>query len=344
MKKRWEATRLNVLGLILCNLHDGALPQLTATRTAGAVPFGGRYRMIDFPLSALVHAGAARVDVIAHRNYGSLIAHIGSGKEWDMARHEGGIRILPPYSACDLSGKEQYRNRTETLRSARVYLENAGEETVICCECEGAFATDLSALAAAHRASGAALTLCADHGMLFAADRGALCSLIERAEADGSFEEQLQKGRSDGTVNVYAPDERFFAVRSFAEYYTLHMMLAHDRAVFAQIFGVRERPILTKEMDSVPTRYGAAAHVSGSLIADGCVIEGRVIGSVVARGVHVERGCEVRDAVLLDACRLRAGARVSCGVVGKNAVLGEKTTLCGHPAMPFFVEEGRVLC
>ena len=84
------------LGIIFSNMHDDLLGELTAKRTTGSVPFGGRYRFIDFTLSNMVNAGISDVGVIAKTSYQSLLDHLGSGKDWDLARRSGGIKILPP--------------------------------------------------------------------------------------------------------------------------------------------------------------------------------------------------------------------------------------------------------
>jgi len=114
---------MSVAGLILSNLHDTELSPLTGKRTTGAVPFGGRYRLIDFPLSAMVGTGITRIYVVAHHNYQSLMEHIGSGKDWDLARHNGGIHILPPYNAAYANPAESYESRMRTLVSVRGMVE-----------------------------------------------------------------------------------------------------------------------------------------------------------------------------------------------------------------------------
>ena len=88
---------MTVAGLIFSNIHDASLSELTARRTMASVPFGCRYRLIDFPLSNMVNSGITKIGIIAHNNYQSLLDHIGTGKDWDLARRSGGIKILPPF-------------------------------------------------------------------------------------------------------------------------------------------------------------------------------------------------------------------------------------------------------
>ena len=88
---------MTAVGLIFSNIHDNNIPELTKQRTLGSVPYGGRYRLIDFALSSKVNSGISKIGVVTHNNYQSLLDHLGNGKDWDLARREGGIKILPPY-------------------------------------------------------------------------------------------------------------------------------------------------------------------------------------------------------------------------------------------------------
>ena len=108
---------MTAAGLIFSNIHDECLPELTRLRTMASVPFGGRYRLIDFPLSNMVNSGISKVGIITHYNYQSLLDHIGTGKDWDLARRSGGIKILPPFiTAYDAKATNSlYTTRLEAL-------------------------------------------------------------------------------------------------------------------------------------------------------------------------------------------------------------------------------------
>ena len=88
---------MSVSGIIFANLHDQYIPQLTTTRTLASVPFACRYRLIDFALSNFANSGISDVNVITQTNYHSLMDHLGSGKDWDLARRVGGLKLLPPF-------------------------------------------------------------------------------------------------------------------------------------------------------------------------------------------------------------------------------------------------------
>ena len=108
---------MSVTGIIFSNLHDNDISELTRVRTLASVPFGCRYRLIDFPLSNMVNSGITKVGIIAHNNYQSLMDHIGTGKDWDLARRSGGIKILPPFIRAghrlgsDILGYESHRRQ-----------------------------------------------------------------------------------------------------------------------------------------------------------------------------------------------------------------------------------------
>ena len=116
------AGKTKVLGMIFANMHDISVVELTKERTMGSVLIGGRYRMIDVPLSNMVNSGIGEVGVITKSNYQSLLDHLGSGREWDLARKQGGLHLLPPFGHVD-SG--MYRGRLEALYGFINFVKNS---------------------------------------------------------------------------------------------------------------------------------------------------------------------------------------------------------------------------
>ena len=103
-----------VLGIIFPNMHDEFIRELTELRTTASVPFGGRYRLIDFTLSEMVAAGVEDVAMVVKRNYVSLMDHLGSGKEFDLARKRGGLKIFPPFAEA---WTESYKGKIQALNN-----------------------------------------------------------------------------------------------------------------------------------------------------------------------------------------------------------------------------------
>ena len=158
----------NVLGIIYSNAYDSALHELTNLRTMGSVPFGGRYRLIDFPLSSMVNCGISKVGVITKSNYRSLMDHLGTGKPWDLSRKREGMYILPPFSSFNSGGV--YRNRIEALHGSLNFISRSNEEYLIMCDCNVVCMPDYQQLLDAHTRTSADITIAYMHGRAPALD------------------------------------------------------------------------------------------------------------------------------------------------------------------------------
>jgi glucose-1-phosphate adenylyltransferase len=121
------------------------------------------------------------------------------------------------------------------------------------------------------------------------------------------------------------------------------MLIAGNAAVREELLENRERPLFTKVRSLPPVRYGAGAEVESSLIADGCVVEGTVKNSVLFCGVHIGKGAIVENSIIMENCHLAERARIGSTILDKNVSLGTGVTLHGHPQLPFFVEEGKII-
>jgi glucose-1-phosphate adenylyltransferase len=152
----------NVLGIVFSNMKDDTIRELTEMRTMGSVPFGGRYRLIDFPLSNMTHSGISRVGVVTKSNYRSLMDHVGSGKAWGLSRKHTGLVFLPPYG----SGNAIYQNRIGALSGIREYLEHNHEEFVFMTDCDTVVNMDIQKVVDAHLGKGADITIVCKHDML----------------------------------------------------------------------------------------------------------------------------------------------------------------------------------
>lgn len=149
-----------IVGIIFSNIHDQNVSELTRTRTMASVPFGCRYRLIDFTLSNLVNTGITHVGVVTHYNYQSLMDHIGTGKDWDLARSSGGIKILPPYITAFANAQNSlYNTRLEALKSMIEFVSCCTEEYVLLSDCDVICNIDLSKMINEHIATGADITM-----------------------------------------------------------------------------------------------------------------------------------------------------------------------------------------
>ena len=148
---------MSAVGVIFSNIHDDNVPELSHQRTMGSLPYGGRYRLIDFALSNLVNSGVTTVGIITKNNYQSLMDHLGSGKDWDLARKTGGLVLLPPFGAIDNGGL--YRSRLEALKGITGFLARRNEDYVIHCDCDGVYHMDFTKVIDYHEAKQADITL-----------------------------------------------------------------------------------------------------------------------------------------------------------------------------------------
>ena len=147
-------------GIIFSNLHDKNVALLTRRRAMASVPFACRYRLIDFALSNMVNSGITSVNVITHYNYQSLLGHIGSGKDWDLARRSGGIKILSPYmTAFSSDGNPPCNTRLEALKSVNYQLSRLTGDYVVLSDCDVICNIDLNDMINDHISSGADITV-----------------------------------------------------------------------------------------------------------------------------------------------------------------------------------------
>ena len=364
----------NVLGLIYSNAYDSALPELTALRTMGSVPFGGRYRLIDFVLSNMVNCGISKVGVATKANYQSLMDHIGSGKPWDLARKHGGLYILPPFSNKESGG---VANRIEVLQGSMDFLFHSKEEYIILSDCNVVCNLDFEAMIERHIATGADITAAYKRGvkpalsglMSFAFDADERVTEISVGEPTGDtecyslniflmrkalLERMVQEAaallldnferdifhRNVRNLKICGFEETGFVrtISDLASYYSVNLELL-DKENRRKLF-TPARPIFTKLRDDMPTIYGLGSDVGNSLIADGCTIEGTVENSVIFRGVHVGKGAVVRNSILMQGSMVSENATVQCVVMDKNCVLKPGKTLCGDPSFPIYIGKG----
>lgn len=146
----------DALGIIFPNSYDSFVPELVSDRTMASIPFGSRYRMVDFVLSSMVNCGMDNVSLIVRKNYHSLMDHLGSGREWDLARKNRGLNIVPPFAKKSVS---VYNGRVEALASILEFLKSQKEKYVILSDANIVMNFDFGALIEAHIERGADVTL-----------------------------------------------------------------------------------------------------------------------------------------------------------------------------------------
>lgn len=366
----------NVLGLVFANMHDTTLGDMTKNRTMGSVMFGGRYRLIDFPLSNMVNSGISEVGVITKSNYQSLLDHLGSAREWDLARKKGGLYILPPFGNVEST---LYRGRIEALYGAMSFIKHSRAKYVILSDCDVVTNIDYKPIVAAHIESGADITAVAHTGVyssddiktstvfnvdadknvtsvLINPDISGTCTtslnvfvmsmdfLIETvndamARGNVSFERNiLQEKCRELKIKIYEYDNYFSKLNSPESYFKSNMALLEPEN--ARKLFVPKRSIYTKVSDNAPVKYDLDSKVSNSFIADGCIIEGEVENSVLFRGVKVGKGAKVKNCILMQGTVVGDNAELNYLITDKNVSICENHILTSSPQYPMYVGKG----
>lgn len=366
----------NVLGLVFANMHDTTLGDMTKNRTMGSVMFGGRYRLIDFPLSNMVNSGISEVGVITKSNYQSLLDHLGSAREWDLARKKGGLYILPPFGNVEST---LYRGRIEALYGAMSFIKHSRAKYVILSDCDVVTNIDYKPIVAAHIESGADITAVAHTGVyssddiktstvfnvdadknvtsvLINPDISGTCTtslnvfvmsmdfLIETvndamARGNVSFERNiLQEKCRELKIKIYEYDNYFSKLNSPESYFKSNMALLEPEN--ARKLFVPKRSIYTKVSDNAPVKYDLDSKVSNSLIADGCIIEGELENSVLFRGVKVGKGAKVKNCILMQGTVVGDNAELNYLITDKNVSICENHILTSSPQYPMYVGKG----
>ena len=362
----------NVLGLIFASMHDSYVSELTKQRTMGSIPFGGRYRLIDFPLSNMVNSSVSEVGVITKSNYGSLLDHLGSGRDWDLSRKKGGLHLLPPYSQTG----GIYKGRLDALSNVWSFVEHSTAKYVIMANCDVVTTIDFNPVLNQHMESGADITLIYSKGYydseknscatilefdennhlkdvlvdpqisgecnmwleMFIISRDFLKKIVFEAASrnQSSFTREILQGRKDEyKIMGYEHKGIFTRIDSVQSYYNANQMLLETEKRNALF--VKNMPIYTKIGDNGPVKYGLDSSIKNSLIADGCVIEGTVENSILFRGVKVGKGTVVKNCVLLQGTKVGSNCSISYVITDKNVEVSNDKVLTGSETYPLYI-------
>ncbi len=370
----------SVMGIIFPNTYDNLVPQLVTERAMAAIPFAGRYRLIDFMLSNMTNAGVGNVSLVTRNNYHSLMDHLGSGREWDLARKHGGLNIIPPFAERTVT--KIYDGRMEALASILRFLDVQKEKYVIITDCFQALNIDFKPFIRAHIDSGADVTAMYQVALIpdgakngnytltldengrvteflnndYRAGKQNLCMniyILEREHLISMIKEAMVRGLLYFERDMLAPNLRTLRVQGYRydgyvariadlkSFFDENMRLLEDKNLDA-LFD-KSRPVYTKIRDDNPTRYVAGARVNNSMIADGCTIEGTVENSVLFRGVHVEKGAVVRNCVLLQDTVVEVNANVEYVVTDKDVQISAGKKLSGSDTFPVYVAKAHTV-
>ena len=369
---------MNVMGIIFAN--DATTGVLTEKRTMASLPFGGRYRQVDFALSNLAAAGVRHVGIISRHSYQSLMNHVGSGEEWGLELGEGGLEYLTPFAQ---SVSDSYRGKLDSLHTAMDFLqEGAADELVVMIDSAIVSNVNLTDVLNAHVASGKDVTVVTKKGIcngtkkmdlalnvadgeikdivvdyaasdaytasvdIFVTTKAWLINMVESAVAHGKCHmdrDLIMNGWQTGvvSVNVYEFDGVALYNESEEEYYQNTLALL-KKDVRADIFG-GNHPVWTKTRDRVPCYYGENVKMENVLVADGCMLEGEVEDSVLFRQVTVEEGAEVENCIIMNDCVIGKGAEVKYAILDKEVTVTPGAKVYGTKEHPIVIKKGETV-
>lgn len=373
------SAKKKVLGLIFASMHDSDVIDLTKTRTMGSIPFGGRYRLIDFPLSNMVNSGINEVGVITKSNYGSLLDHLGSGREWDLSSKNGGLHLLPPFSQVN-SG--MYRGRLEALAGVWDFVAHSNAEYVVMSDCNIVTTIDYKAVIKAHEATGADITVvygkclydrskeqratvlgldedgrvndvmispaiageCTISLNMFVIAKDVLKNIVVHAESRSEYsfnKDVLQAKKNEYKIMGFEHKGYFSKIDSVKAYYDANKALL-DTKNREGLF-IKSAPIYTKIRDNGPVKFGLESDIKNSLIADGCVIDGTVENCILCRGVKIEKGAVVKNCVIMQDTVIGKKSSISSVITDKKVVIGDEKNLTGSDSYPLYIGKNAVI-
>lgn len=368
--------RNDLHGIIYTLNSELALRELVEHRNSASIPFGGRYRLIDFALSAMVNAGVRDVGVIMERDYQSLLDHLSNGADWGLARRTGGLRLLPPFGLPE-AHSGTFNGCMEALRSVSSYIRDIPQDDIVLCAADWAGNIDLGKAVQIHRQTGAEITaVCSKgygpfaHHRLVKDDDGFARKLLfsEGGPGPGLFSREIYIIKRDllwelmdycsdanhnhfhrdaiahylaqgGKIAVYEHNAYARRITSVRDYFDASMELLQPQ-IMEELFPADGLPIRTKERAEASTYYSDTAQVRQSLVADGCYVEGELENCILFRGVHVAKGAKLKNCVLMQDTVIETGANLRCVIADKDCVVTEKCFLAGSERLPLVIPKG----
>ena len=363
--------KTKTLGIISANYNPAGFGELTENRPIATVPYGGRYRLIDFALSNMVNSGITTVGLITPYFYRSIMDHVGIGKPWNLAKKTGGLFILPGTVFGQRNSESKFILR-DFIRN-RMIFDKSKADYVLISACSNVSNIDYQPFIEAHVKSGCPITLMykdepghkdfkylklkrnghvaqfrkagedSDHMFIgcmifnkqFLLDFMKWYDAIDNMDITDIIEDHL----SEFDVNTWKYDGYLGVVSSVPDYVRVNMEMMEPEvndALFAS-----ERLVYTKVQDEPPTIYKDGAKVSNSLVAAGCVIEGTVENSVIFRACRIEKGSSVKNSIVMQHSVISKDAKIENTILDKYVTIEEGVEIKGSKSKPHIIGKNR---
>ena len=365
------------MGIIFPNSFDAYVSNMVNLRLMASLPFASRYRLVDFVLSSMSNCGISNVAILPNRNYLSLMDHIGTGREWDLARKNGGVHIFPPFAE---NGGKISSGRVESIANIFRHLKEQKEKYVVMCDTNIAVNFDFNAMIEAHIASGADVTIAYNEQEL-----PETFVKSDEINKDFYYSFDLEDGRvkeihvnpTEGvnslSMNIFVIDRELLiklvkdAYDHGLRHFTKDVLWRHKdelniqgykyEGYVARILGINSYfdenmkllddknldalfgsdHIYTKVRDDNPTRYIQGSKAKNIMVADGCVIEGEVENSILFRGVKIGKGAKVKNCILMEDSVVEEGAEAEYVITDKQVVISAGKTMKGTDTYPIYI-------
>lgn len=372
---------MSVLTLILAGGAGSRLSILGDKRAKPAVPFAGKYRIIDFPLSNAVNSDLYRIAVLTQFRPHSLMQHIGIGEPWDLNRRPpNGLQIWQPYRGR--TDQDWYRGTADALHQNRNFIRGDGSDVLLILSGDHIYKQDYRDLIRFHQEKGADLTVAVMNVSQEDVSRFGIMTVDADQKITRFAEKPRQSASTLASLGIYVFNTNFLL--ELLEEDALDRNSSHDfgkniipkivemgRAYAYPFLGywvdvgtiqaywetsmalLEEKPgldlydsrwvIHTRSEERPPVKCIPPGELVKSMASNGCVISGTVINSVLSPGVRVEKGAVVSDSVIMNDTVIRAGAQVSCCVLDKEIEVGANAQLgAGKDATPNKLEPANI--
>ena len=353
------------IAMLLAGGQGSRLYDLTKQTAKPAVTFGGKYKIIDFPLSNCINSGIDTVGVLTQYQPLALNEYIGNGEPWDLDRTRGGLSVLPPYQGQKAS--EWYKGTANAIYQNINFIKQYNPDYVLILSGDHIYRMDYAKMLEHHKETGASCTVATITVPIEEASRFGICNtnpdnsiyefeekpknpknnqasmgiyifnadiLIEYLEADEADEKSSNDFGKNIIPNLLNNGEKLFAykfdgywkdVGTISSLWEANMDLIGDTPILSM--SDRNFRVFSRNAARPPQYIGEGAVIDNSLISEGCCISGTVINSVLSGGVIVEKGALVKDAVIMEDVHIKSGAKVYSAIVDSDTVVESKAVV-----------------
>jgi glucose-1-phosphate adenylyltransferase len=373
---------MNALGIVFSYSDRENMRELTKIRTLASVPFGGKYRIIDFILSNYVNSGIYDVSIITRNNYHSLVDHLGAGKEWDLTRKIGGLRILSPFSTPGVDSAGNFLGTIDALHKSMHSIRRSRADYVIIAGSNIICSINFDEVLKSHIERNADITAIYTQPIQGEPIPPSV-AMLRMDEREKVYE--LSYNNDDHNTQLIPMSLGMYIMRkslleslvadsiAYGRYDfnhdiiqrlcgSLNILGYEHKKVYFEISSVSgfmkenmklldeeirkqifEKPVYTKIKDSVPAQYCSGSQVSNSIISDGCKIEGTVVNSILSRGVIIGKGAVVRNSIIMQNTEIMRNVTLNYAILDKDVIVRENRQLVGHETYPVVIEKKSII-